>query len=221
MAHVLAACLSIAVADSVNPATIAPAFYFAAGQAPFRSLLGYIAGVFGVFLVGGLVLLLGPGQALLALIPHPGAKTQHLIELSIGGGLLGLAGVLWFSRERVARRVTRSEGRLDRSSFLVGAGIAVVELPTAFPYFAAIAVIVGSGTGVSTQIGVLLAYDAVFIAPLLAILGIRLLARDRGQRWLERLRADLGERLAVVLPGVVLLAAVVLVALGAAGASSG
>jgi cytochrome c biogenesis protein CcdA len=220
MGHVLAVVLLIAVVDSANPSTIAPALFLAAGEAAFRSLVGFIAGVLVVYLLGGLVIVVGPGQALLALIPRPGVETRHLLELCLGGGLLVLAGALWLGRKRVGRDVTRDQGRGDRSSFLLGAGISAVELPTAFPYFAAIAAIVGSGMNISTQIGVLVLYNAVFIAPLLTILGVRLLARERGTRWLERIRADLDKRLAVLLPGLALAAGVVLIVLGTVGATT-
>lgn len=216
----LAVVLLIAVVDSANPSTIAPALFLAAGEAAFRSLVGFIAGVLVVYLLGGLVIVVGPGQALLALIPRPGVETRHLLELCLGGGLLVLAGALWLGRKRVGRDVTRDQGRGDRSSFLLGAGISAVELPTAFPYFAAIAAIVGSGMNISTQIGVLVLYNAVFIAPLLTILGVRLLARERGTRWLERIRADLDKRLAVLLPGLALAAGVVLIVLGTVGATT-
>jgi cytochrome c biogenesis protein CcdA len=166
MSQLIAVVVLIAVGDSVNPSTIAPALYLAAGAAAFRSLLGFIAGVFVVNLVGGLLILLGPGQALLALIPRPGVELRHLLELCLGVGLLVLAAVLWLGRKRVAHHVSRNQGRIDRSSFLVGAGIMAVELPTAVPYLAAIAAIVGSGKNVSTQIGLLVVFNAVFIAPL-------------------------------------------------------
>jgi cytochrome c biogenesis protein CcdA len=217
MGQLLAVVLLIAVVDSANPSTIAPALYLAAGQRAGHSLLGFIVGVVVVYFLGGLLIVLGPGQALLALIPRPGLETRHLIELCLGVGLIVLAGVLWFGRKRVGRDVARDEDRFDRSSFLVGAGISLVELPTAFPYFAAMAAIVSSGKNVITQIAVLVAYNAVFVAPLLAILGVRLLARESGQRWLERLRADLDKRLAMLLPGLALVAAVALIVLGAVG----
>ena len=217
MSQLLAVVVLIAVVDSVNPSTIAPALYLAAGAAAFRGLVGFIAGVFVVNLVGGLLILLGPGQALLALIPRPGVELRHLLELCLGVGLLLLAAVLWLGRKQVAHHVARNQGRIDRSSFLVGAGIMAVELPTAVPYFAAIAAIVGSGKNVSTQIGLLVVFNAVFIAPLPAILGVRLLAGKRGQRWLEGLRAYLDERLALLIPGLILGVGVALIVLGTVG----
>ncbi len=221
MNHLLGVVLLIAIADSVNPSTVVPALYFAAGPRALRSLAGFIAGVFVVYVAGGLVLLLGPGKALVALIPHPGAEARHLLELALGVALLVVSAVLWLGRRRIARQVAGSHGRADRSSFLIGVGIVVIELPTAFPYFAAIAVIVGSDRNISIQVGLVLAFDLAFIAPLLTILVVRSLARTRGRRLIERARAGLEERLALLLPLLVLLAGAVLIVLGAVGARAG
>jgi cytochrome c biogenesis protein CcdA len=58
----------------------------------------------------------------------------------------------------------------------------VVELPTAFPYFAAIAAIVGSGVGVFRQLVLLAVFNLVFALPLLAIAAALLIGGTRG-RW--------------------------------------
>ncbi len=221
MNHLLGVVLVIAIADSLNPSTVVPALYFAAGERAVKSLFGFIAGVFLVYVAGGLVLVLGPGQALVALVPHPGAEARHLLEVSLGLALLVLAGALWVGRRHVARQVAKNEGRADRSSFLIGAGIVAIELPTAFPYFAAIAVIVDSGKNVSVQLGLVLAFNVAFVAPLVGVLGLRALAGSRGRQWLARLRGGLEERLAVLLPCLVLLAAAVLILLGTYGATTG
>jgi cytochrome c biogenesis protein CcdA len=218
MLHLLAVVVLIAIADSANPSTIAPALYLAAGTRAFRSLVGFTAGVFVVNLTGGLVILLGPGQALLAVVPRPGVETRHLLELALGIGLLVLGTVLWLGHEHVARHVSKNQDRMDRSSFLLGAAIMAVELPTAIPYFAAIAALVASGKNLATQISLLTVFNAIFILPLPAILAVRLLARERGQRWLERLRAQLDQRLALLIPALVSVAAVVLIILGTVGA---
>ena len=217
MAHLLAAVLLIAVADSVNPSTLAPALYLAAGRMAVRSLFGFIAGVLVVYVVGGLVLLLGPGQALLGLLPRPGDEVRVLLEVCVGAALFAVASVLWLGRSRVARQVTKNQGRVDRSSFLLGMGIVVIELPTAFPYFAAIALMIGSGKDIPIQVGLLLAFNVVFVAPLLAIMIVRSLTGEHGRSWLERLRVGLDARLAVLIPSFVLAAAVALTALGTVG----
>jgi cytochrome c biogenesis protein CcdA len=218
MLHLLAVIVLIAIADSANPSTIAPAFYLAGGTRASRSLVGFTAGVFIVNLTGGLIILLGPGQALLAVIPRPGVEMRHLLELVLGIGLLVLGTVLWLGHKHVARHMSRNQNRIDRSSFLLGAAIMAVELPTAIPYFAAIAALLASGQNLSTQISLLAVFNAVFILPLPAILAVRLLAGERGQRWLEQLRTQLDQRLALLIPALVSVAAVVLIIVGTVGA---
>src|ERR1700722_18926990 len=172
MGHALAVVLVIAVVDCLNPSTIAPSLYLATGPSAVRKLVSFTVGVFVVNALGGLVILLGPGQVLVGLIPHPDPHARHLFELFLGGVLLPLAGVLWLNRTRVAHRIATSQEQIDRSAFLLGAGIMAVELLTAFPYFAAIAAIAASRTSVVTEIGLLGVFNLVFFAPLLAVTAV-------------------------------------------------
>jgi hypothetical protein len=214
--HVLAVVLVIAVVDCLNPSTIAPSLYLATGPSAVRKLLSFTAGVFVVNALGGLVILLGPGLVLVDLIPHPDPHARHLFELFLGVALLPLAGVLWLNRTRVAHRIARSQERIDRSAFLLGAGIMAVELLTAFPYFAAIAAIADSRASIVSEVGLLGVFNLVFVAPLLVVVLVRLVAGERGRAILTRWRADLGPRLAVALPPLIAAVAVVLIIWGAA-----
>jgi cytochrome c biogenesis protein CcdA len=69
---------------------------------------------------------------------------------------------------------------------MLGAGIALVELPTAIPYFAAIAVIIGSGVALPGKIVLLVAYNLAFVAPIFAMLVTLLLVGDRARPFLQR-----------------------------------
>ena len=220
MSHLLPAVLLIAVADSINPSTVVPALYLAAGETAISSLIGFITGVFIISVAAGTVVLLGPGEVLLALVPRPGIDTRHLLELCVGVALFAVAAVLWRGRGRVARHVANTGIAVDRSSFRVGAGIMGLELPTAFPYFAAIALILGSDSGLLREFVALVIFNLAFVTPLLAILLLRCLAHEAGRERLERLRAGLDARLAVVLPGLVLVAAVALATLGTIGVTT-
>jgi len=217
MAHVLFLVLAIGIVDSLNPSTIAPALYLAAGRSPHKSLLGFIAGVLAVNLLGGLLLTLGPGQAILALAPHPGREVRHLLELGFGLATLLVAIGLWLARSRLQRHALGTEQRIDRSSLLVGAGITAAELPTALPYFAAIAAIVSAGPALTTQVALVGVFNAAFVAPLLAIAVLRRVAGVRALRTIERLRAGLDRHLATAIPALVLLVAVVLTLVGTVG----
>jgi len=212
--------LSVSLVDSLNPSTIAPALFLATGRDPRQSLVGFIAGVFLVSTLGGLVLTLGPGQFLLGSVPRPGRHTTHLIELALGGAVFLVAVGLWANRERVARKVGRHQEREARTSFLLGAGIMAVELPTALPYFAVIAAIIAGDENVFSQVLLVLLFNGVFVAPLLLILAIRSVAGQRGVEALVDLRQQLNGRIAVIIPAAAFAAATALVLLGSIGLSS-
>jgi cytochrome c biogenesis protein CcdA len=209
--------LTVGIADSVNPSTVAPALFLATRRGADRSLAAFTAGVFTVYTLGGFVLTLGPGQAALAALPRPDKDTAHEVELAAGGALLLVAAVLWFARERIARRVAPEARWTGRSAFFFGAAIMAVELPTAFPYFAAIAAIVGSNRSLAVQSALILLFNVAFVAPLIAIAVTRRLAGPRGERALETVRAQLDRRGAVLIPALVLLVALVVLTLGLAG----
>jgi cytochrome c biogenesis protein CcdA len=178
--------VSVGLADSVNPTTVGPALYLATGPAPVRHVLAFTAGVFGVFLAGGLLIALGSGEVLLSLVPHPSATTKHLVELVAGATLIVAGILLWLKRRTLAARPLPGRKLSGGSAFLLGAGISVVELPTAIPYLAVIAAVVGSGASVVERIELLAIFCAVFCAPLLAIVVIVLVAGERAKRPLER-----------------------------------
>jgi hypothetical protein len=58
--------------------------------------------VFVAYLLGGVLLLLGPGQLLLAALPRPGAHKRHLLEVGGGALLLATALIVWLARRRLA-----------------------------------------------------------------------------------------------------------------------
>jgi cytochrome c biogenesis protein CcdA len=93
----------------------------------------------------------------------------------------------------------------------------LVELPTAFPYFAVIAAIVGADVSATQEVLLIVLFNVILVAPLLAILVLRLLADDNAVARLERLRGTLHRRMGLLLPLVVLLVALVLLVVGGAG----
>jgi cytochrome c biogenesis protein CcdA len=220
MLRVLGLVISIGLADSMNPSTIAPALYLAAGDAPVRNLIQFTVAVFGVCLLGGALIVLGPGEALLALVPHPSATTRYILETVAGVAMLVAAAYLWRRRERLGHRERSGPPKQNRSAALLGASIAAIELPTAFPYFAAIAAIVGSGLGLGQRVLLLVIYNACFVFPLLVILGIVAVAGDRATQILGRAREFLDRRWPVLLAGLALVAGVFVTLLGVTGLSS-
>lgn len=215
MVSLLALVVTVGILDSLNPSTVGPALYLATRANGHYGVGVFTAGVFGVSLLGGLVLTLGPGHAILTALPRPGRHATALIELSLGTAILLVALGLWHERARVMRRIRKDERRVARSPLILGAAIMAVELPTALPYFAVIAAIVGSGRPLSTQVALLILFNALFVAPLVAITAARSLTHNRAQRPLDRLRADLDRHAASLLPALVALVGVVLITIGA------
>jgi cytochrome c biogenesis protein CcdA len=219
MLALIALVVSVGIVDSLNPSTVGPALYLATAPDGIRRLAGFTAGVLAVGLAGGLVLTLGPGQAILAAVPRPGRTTTHAIELGLGCVALLLALGLWLRRSAVARRFSGGGARASGagSSFVVGAAIMAVELPTAFPYFAVITAIISSGRRASEQVALLVLFNLTFVAPLLAILVFRALAGERGRQWLDSLHDRLDRYVAVAVPAAIAAIGVVLVTIGAIG----
>jgi cytochrome c biogenesis protein CcdA len=178
--------VSVALADSLNPSTVGPALYLATGPAAVRNVAQFTVGVFLVYLAGGLLLALGPGELLLSVVPHPSSATKHLVELVAGVVLVAAGVVLWANRRPLAARPLPGRNLSGGSALLLGAGISVVELPTAVPYFAVIAAVVGSGASFVERIELLALFCAVFCLPLLAILGMLVIERDRAKQPLRR-----------------------------------
>jgi cytochrome c biogenesis protein CcdA len=101
-----------------------------------------------------------------------------------------------------------------KSSALLGVAITAVELPTAFPYFAAIAAIVGSGFGAGRQVILLLLYNVCFVLPLIVIVAILTVAGDEAERILARTRDLLQKHWPALLAGLALLAGAFVTLLG-------
>jgi cytochrome c biogenesis protein CcdA len=210
--------VSIGLADSLNPSTVGPALYLASGNHPRIAVLRFTAGVFSVFFLAGCVLTIGPGQALLALVPHPGPTVRYIAETVVGVAILVGFAYLWRNRSRLGAREQGSGWRPKRRSpGWVGVTIAVVELPTALPYFAAIAAIVASGLNPFEELFLIAFYNLCFVLPLLGIVGVLWVAGDRAVETLERIRAYLHAHWPVLLAGVALFAGVFVTVLGVTG----
>jgi hypothetical protein len=209
--------LGIALVDGLNPSTIAPALVLAVRQRGVLLVALFTVGVFVPSLVAGVLVVVGPGRALLDLVPHVGPNAKHLIEIGAAVALALLALILWIQRGRVASGMSREPPGGARGAAGLGAGIILAELPTAVPYFAALAAIVGSSATLAAQFALVALFNVAFVLPLLAILAVRMLAGPRSERLLELTRGALDSYLGVVLPLAVALLAAALLVVGVVG----
>ncbi len=217
MLRLIGIVISVGLADSLNPSTLAPALYFASGPEPRKAVGQFTLGVFLVYLVGGIAVAAGPGQLVLALVPSPSLATRHVLEVIAGVILIVVALLLWVHRARLAEKELPSFNTKGRGAFLLGVTIMVVELPTAFPYFGVLAAIVGSGYGIVRQLLLIALFNVCFVAPLLGILAILTFAGDHAEQVLGRAREFLQRHWPILLAGVAIVGGVITIALGATG----
>lgn len=217
MLRLIGLVVSIGIADSLNPSTIAPALFLAGGERGRGRVAEFTVAVFLVYLLGGVVIALGPGQLVLSLLPHPRHHVRYVIEIAVGVAMIGVAMLLWRHRAQLTRRTPPEVDPYGRSSWLLGATITAIELPTAFPYFAVLAAIVGSGLGLPRQMMLLVLFNVCFVLPLVGIVATLTFAGDHATRMLAAGRRFLQRHWPIVLASLALAAGVFVIVLGATG----
>jgi cytochrome c biogenesis protein CcdA len=223
MVRLLILMISIGLVDSLNPSTIAPALYLATGKRPRSSVAEFTLAVFIVYFAGGALIALGPGQLLRSAIPDLDVRqTIRAAAEILAGVILIIAAVLiWQRRHHMARRSLPGSNPKRKSSLLLGATITAVELPTAFPYFAAIAAVVGSGLGPVRQLMLLLVFNVCFVLPLLGILAVVTFGGSRTDDLLARSRRSLESRWPHLLAALIGLVGALAIVFGATGLAAG
>jgi cytochrome c biogenesis protein CcdA len=211
--------VSVALVDSLNPGTIVPALYLATGPRAVRAVLGFTAGYFAVNVLAGAAALV-LGHKIAGHVPHP--SQAHLHDGEVVAGLLALvaSAVLWRRRHGVEEAVASVETRITRVAPVAGATIAAAELPTALPYFAVIAALAGSDQPMAGLIGLVVLFNMIFLAPVVAIALLRALAGPRAVDLLTQARRLVLRHAGTLAALVVLVLGIVLVVLGVVGMAS-
>lgn len=199
MTDAIGAVLALAVVDAINPSALVVALYLLSQPNVVPRLLAYVAGILVSYFAVGCALMLGAG----ALFARFGAALDHPVAWGVQGalGALLLAYALFAPKQGAdSMRPPAAPRRSGLAGMvLLGATVTVLEMVTALPYFAAIAIMVGAGLTTPVWLPLLLVYNLVFILPPLALLGLHLAfgsrLRDRYGRWQARLQAGAREAL--------------------------
>jgi cytochrome c biogenesis protein CcdA len=192
---------AIALPDSINPSLILTDLYLAAGPRPRRRTATFAITVFAVTFFGGVLVALGLADLVRSLLPKLSAEVKYGLIVA-GGVSLGLGGVaIWAKRQVLADRQqpkAKRSGSPGQSAVVMGAGIASVELLTAFPYFAAISIIVGSGASSAGKVLLLGIYNLVYVLPLIGIAIVCAVMGPGAAGFLSRIRDRVLSRWPVV-----------------------
>jgi cytochrome c biogenesis protein CcdA len=223
MLRLLVLMVTIGLADAINPSTIAPALYLASGDRPRTRVGEFTLSVFLVYLAGGVLIGVGAGQLVRHIVPDIDIRqtVRFVGELVAGVLLLAAAAMIWRRRDVLVARGLPTGSPNRRSSVVLGASITAVELPTAFPYFAAIAAVVGSGLDPAREFGLLVIFNICFVLPLIGIWLTLVFGGDRANELLVRGRIFLERRWPHVLCGLVTLVGLVALFFGATGLAMG
>ncbi len=184
-----AALLALAIADSVNPSAIVVALYLLTRSGPAPQVLTYVSAIFLTYFTLGLLLLSGFSL----LWPTSGDPLRSwwglLLQMAIGVGLLVYA-LRGSARGEPAQPTLPSKGTYA-AVFALGVAVTAMELPTALPYFGAIAVLTSMELSAGPRAAVLAVYNLIFVLPPLLLLAGHELARGRLDERYAALRARL------------------------------
>jgi cytochrome c biogenesis protein CcdA len=178
------AVIAIALADCVNPSLIGGELFVATGEHPRRQTMTFTVAAFVVTFVLGFALAVGIGDLILSLVPKPGSTVKYVLIAVAGLVLIFGGAVVWIRRRALVSNTTSVQPERRRPAALMGAGIAGLELLTAFPYFAAIAMIVGSNVSDLGKLSLLVLYCVIYTLPLIAIAVVIAIMGERAERTL-------------------------------------
>ncbi len=166
MLFLIGSIAGIALVDSLNPTAITLQLLLLSTPKPGTRSAAFILGVFVANYAGGLMLVLGVNRFF-------GARLRDVASLHDGaqliiGVLLIAAGIFVcrFVSPKKSRRVPLGVWQ----SFFMGAAEMALELPTAFPYLAALGLIARESPPLPATLAILLMYNILFVLPLLILL---------------------------------------------------
>jgi cytochrome c biogenesis protein CcdA len=175
--------VGIGLADCINPSLIGGELFVATGERPRHKAIAFTVAAWTVTFVFGLAFALGLGDLILALVPKPGRTVKYGLITAAGVVLVVGGALVWVRRGTlVSKEASNDRHDSHRPAALMGAGIAGLELLTAFPYFAAIAIIVGSGVSNAGRLFLLILYCVIYALPLIVIAVLIAVMGERADR---------------------------------------
>ena len=194
-ASVLLSLLALAVLDSINPSAIVVTLYLLSRGSVTGEVLVYVGTIFVTYLTLGAALMLGIDALLVPLQTSADSRIGLIVQ-----GLLGLALLVYAIRPPAARKPAAAgepSARTYAALALLGVTVTTMELPTALPYFGAIALLTTADLTLPRWLPLLVLYNTIFVLPPLLLLaghvvfGRRMDARYAALR--ERLQAGAHE----------------------------
>lgn len=178
--------LGVGLADSINPVPFAIAVLQATRS--LRCVVLYVASGFVVTLAAGLVMLAGPGTALHALVAQASPTLVHIGQIA-GGAVAVVVGIgLFIHHAHDGDPDAEAKKFEDRSPVALGALIAALDLPTAFPYLGVVVAIISASIATAERVGLIVLYNVCYALPLITVVVLRAIAGARAEKPLDAVR---------------------------------
>ena len=181
--------LALALVDSINPSAIVVTLYLLSRERVLAQVVVYVTAIFLTYLTLGVMMMSGIEALLQSLWTTGGGRLGLIAQ-----GLVGLAMLVYAIRApTTATSAPRAEPSASTYTALALLGVTVtaMELPTAVPYFGAIAVLTAADLPMARWLPLLVIYNAIFVLPPVLLLGGHIVFGRR----LDAQYADLRERL--------------------------
>ena len=181
--------LGLAITDAMNPFTVASmAMLLALDRSIARGVI-FLGVTFVVYLVFAILLAEGFTAGVMALLPLlpdwvPGALLIALALLCIGFALY-----LWFNKAATGTGMSLAEVLTLPGTAVFAVASTLSDAPTAVPLFAAMVLLPQLAEGRFGQYLWLVAYVAFYVAPLLALLYLRVVLGSKADSALNRVLA--------------------------------
>ncbi len=193
--------LVLALVDSINPSAIVVTLFLLSRQRAKAQVAVYLATIFLTYLTLGAMMVLGFDAVMPAGTAMTGGRLEWIVQGAIGLAMLVYA----IAAPKTARADSPSEPRASTWVALVVLGVTVtaMELPTALPYFGAVALLTAADLSLAQWLPLLVAYNVIFVLPpLLLFMGHALFGQRASARYAtlhDRLRRGARETMLWIL----------------------
>lgn len=207
MLLLLTSIITLALIDSLNPSTIAAQIFLLALKKPISRVISFILGTFVMYTAFGFIIVFILGEPIKGFFYELGS-TDYLILLAIGIALIAVGTILGWKRYIGKEGRSKSEGYVKKAmapmmamlktlnpvhTFFFGMASTAFDLPTSAFYFVALASLLEAGVGPFETTSLLILYNLLYILPLIVILLIYMIARDRSGPLMNRINRLIGE----------------------------
>lgn len=207
MLLLLTSIITLALIDSLNPSTIAAQIFLLALKKPISRVVSFILGTFVMYTAFGFIIVFILGEPIKGFFYELGS-TDYLILLAIGIALIAVGTILGWKRYIGKEGRSKSEGYVKKAmapmmamlktlnpvhTFFFGMASTAFDLPTSAFYFVALASLLEAGVGPFETTSLLILYNLLYILPLIVILLIYMIARDRSGPLMNRINKLIGE----------------------------